>query len=124
VDLEKDQSEASAPREDAEKLIGHLHDRIETNTNKRPRVVKSTRDAARLLIDADKVDLEEAHRLIDWSQQHHFWHSVILSMPKFREKYPQMLLQAKSRGQPQRNGYEPYRNPSDQTEYDRPLEAS
>ncbi|WP_143545308.1 hypothetical protein [Rhodococcus sp. 15-649-2-2] len=49
-----------------------------------------------MLIDRDAVDIEVAHRLIDWCQDDSFWHSNILSMPKFREKYQQLLLKARS----------------------------
>jgi hypothetical protein len=113
----------SAPREDIDGLCKHLADRIEKHGAKRPTTGKTTREAARLLLDVDKRPLEQAHRLIAWCQDDTWWHSRVLSMPKFRDKYDQLLLQAKSRGQPS-TGFTPFQNPADQSVYDQPLEAS
>jgi hypothetical protein len=36
----------------------------------------------------DERHFEEVIVVMDWAMDHHFWPSVLLSMPKFREKYP------------------------------------
>lgn len=99
--VEKDKS-APAPREadtassrdDVERICTHLADRIEGNGSKRPRITKAWRDAARLLIDSDERTEDQVHIAIDWCQDNDFWRSNILSMPKLREKYEQLRLQA------------------------------
>lgn len=71
-----------------------LADLITQNGSRQPRVGKRWQDAERLLLERDKRDRSEAERLIRWCQSHEFWRGVILSMPKFREKYDQLRLQA------------------------------
>ena len=46
------------------------------------------------MIDRDGRASEDIHRAIEWSQCDEFWRTNILSMPKLREKYDQMRLQA------------------------------
>ena len=41
--------------------------------------------------------LDEALGAVKWSADHHFWRSVVLSMPKLREHYGAMLLQAQEK---------------------------
>jgi hypothetical protein len=53
---------------------------------------KRWQDAARLLIDADERHYEEADAVLGFSQRDDFEKSNILSMPKFRERYPQLRL--------------------------------
>jgi hypothetical protein len=85
---------ANASRPDAERLCQHLADRIEANGSKRPSVTKRWRDAARLMLDNDGRTEGQVMAAIDWCQDHEFWRTNILSMPKLREKYDQMRLQA------------------------------
>ena len=73
-----------------------LADLVEQNGARRPGIGKRWLDAERLLIARDERDPAEAERLLRWSQRHHFWHRVILSMPKFREQYDRLLLDAKA----------------------------
>jgi hypothetical protein len=75
-------------------LCNHLASLIEANGSKRPTIGKQWKDAARLLIDADKRNPAEAHRLIEWCQHDEFWIPNIMSMPKFRKKYDTLRLQA------------------------------
>lgn len=49
-------------------------------------------DAARLLLDRDGRDPAEAEAVLRWCQADAFWRANVLSMPKFREKYTQLLL--------------------------------
>jgi hypothetical protein len=81
-------------REDVEKICRHLADRIEGNGSKRPSITKGWRDAARLMLDKDGRTEEQVHAAIDWCQDSEFWRGNILSLPKLREKYDQLRLQA------------------------------
>ena len=77
-------------------LCRMLCDLIEGNGSKRPNITKAWHDAARLMLDKDDRDPDKAARLIRWCQDDEFWRSNILSMPKFREKYDQLRLQAEA----------------------------
>ncbi len=81
-------------RDDVERLCGHLASRIEANDVKRPTIGKTWRDAARLMLDNDGRTEEEIHGAIEWCQADEFWRANVLSMPKLREKYDQLRLQA------------------------------
>lgn len=85
-------------RDDVERLCTHLANRVAANGSKRPTVGKGWRDAARLMLDRDGRTEEQVRRAIDWSQDDEFWRSNILSMPKLREKYDQLRLQAQRDG--------------------------
>ena len=88
-------SSAMPPREDVDSLCSHLLDKITGNGGKAT-ITEKWRNEARLLLDADKVELDVAHRLIDWCQDDPFWHTNILSMTKFRQQYQQLLLKARA----------------------------
>jgi hypothetical protein len=91
-----------APRADVDQLCERLRARIVDNGAKAT-ITKAWRDEGRRLLDRDGRDLNQALRLIDWATGHSFWASNILSMPKFRQKYDQLLMQAR-REQQQRQG--------------------
>lgn len=98
----RESSSALAPRDpdpapervDVERICQHLADRIEGNGSKRPTITKAWRDAARLMIDRDGRTEDQVHGAIDWCQDSDFWRSNVLSMPKLREKYDTLRLQA------------------------------
>ena len=96
LDQMKDRSKASEipPRLDVERICQHLADWIEKNGSKRPKIAKRWRDAGRLMLDADGRTVEQVLKAIDWCQNDEFWRGNILSMPKLREKYEQLRLQA------------------------------
>lgn len=79
-----------------------LADLIAQNGSRRPRVGKRWVEAERLLLERDGRDRSEAEQLIRWCQADEFWRSNVLSMPKFREKYDTLRLQAQrgSNGKP------------------------
>lgn len=81
-------------RDDVERLCAHLADRIEQNGSKRPNVTKAWRTAARLMLDRDGRTEEQVHTAIDWCQDNDFWRGNVLSLPKLRDKYDQLRLQA------------------------------
>ena len=61
---------------------------------KAPENIEAWKREARLLIDRDGRELSEAKKVMEWCQRDSFWRNNILSMPKFREKYPQLRLKA------------------------------
>lgn len=81
-------------RDDVERICRHLADRIEDNGSKRPNISKAWRDAARLMLDRDGRTEADAHAAIDWCQDHEFWRGNVLSLPKLRDRYDQLRLQA------------------------------
>ena len=94
--------EPAAPddaRSDVDELCARLRDRVIANGAKAT-ITKQWRTEARHLLDRDKRDHAQALRLIDWATSNDFWRTNILSMPKFRAKYDQLLLQAKRETQP------------------------
>jgi hypothetical protein len=110
-----------APRAEVVALCAHLRDRIRDNGSKAA-AGREWNKHARLLLDIDERDLAEAHRLIDWCQDDHFWQGNILSMPTFRRQYDKLRLQAQnSRRLRSVDGHRTYRNPEDQSEYDEPM---
>jgi hypothetical protein len=88
-----------AIRHDVEHLCDRLATRIEANTGKRPTITKAWRDSARLLIDRDGRTESQVACIIDWSQSDEFWRGNILSMPKLREKFDQLVLKSGVRPQ-------------------------
>ncbi|MDX3662379.1 hypothetical protein PV646_34175 [Streptomyces sp. ID05-26A] len=84
---------AEPPRAEVAKLCDHLRARVIANGSKASVTEKWLTDA-RLLLDRDGRDLDEALRLIDWATQDPFWRTNILSMPKFRKQYDQLRLKA------------------------------
>lgn len=90
----KEVSEVAPERADVDRLCRLLADRIEGNGSKRPAVGKKWRDSARLMLDKDGHSEQQVAAAINWSQDHEFWRSNIMSMPKLREKYDQLRLQA------------------------------
>lgn len=116
-------SDLNAGRDDVHRLCSFLADRVEGNGSPRPNITKKWLDAARLLIDKDGKTEQQIKTAIDWSQDHEFWRSNIMSMPKLREQYDQMRLQAeaqRNRGS-SRGGHQTYRNPEDDSAYDEDL---
>lgn len=92
-------AEVEPARADITDLCAHLADRIAENGSRRPTISKTWTEAARLLLDRDGRDPDEAHSLIDWCQNDDFWQANILSMPTFRKQYDKLRLRA---GQPPR----------------------
>lgn len=91
---ERESDDESSADPNVIRLCDYLADRIAANGSKRPTVTKRWHDSARLLLTRDGRTLEQARWLIDWCQTDDFWRGNVLSMPKFREKFDQMRLQA------------------------------
>lgn len=84
----------NAGREDVERLCAHLADRISANGYEQPDITKAWRDAARLMLDADKRREDQIRKAIDWSQSNEFWRKNVRSMPKLREQYVRLQMEA------------------------------
>lgn len=82
------------PRLDVKRIVDHLAQRLHAN-GVNPKPGKSWDDAARLMLDRDGRTEAQIHAAIDWCQDDEFWRANILSMPKLREKYDQLSLQAR-----------------------------
>lgn len=88
------EASAAASRPDVDRLCEHLASCIEANGSRRPNITRRWRDAARLMLDNDGRTEKQVMAAIDWSQAHEFWRTNIMSMPKLRERYDQLRLQA------------------------------
>jgi DNA-binding MarR family transcriptional regulator len=83
-------------REDVERLCAALADHRVRLGCKRPTVTDAWRKDARLLIDADEVDLDTALAVLDWSQADDFWKANIRGIPKFRKQFDTLRLRMES----------------------------
>ena len=88
------------PRDDVERVCQHMADSVEARTGRRPNITRKWRDTARLMLDRDKRTEADIIAAINWVTNDEFWRANILSMPKLREKYDTLSLQAQ-RGGPQ-----------------------
>lgn len=82
-------------RPDVEAVCDHMADSVAARTGRRPRITKRWRDAARLMIDRDQRPTDQIHAAIDWVAQSDFWAANILGLPKLREKWDTIYLQAR-----------------------------
>jgi hypothetical protein len=80
-------------RPDVIRLCELLADGIQQTTGERPKIGKRWHDACRLMLDRDGYTYEQVEALVIWTQQHDFWQTTILSMPKLREKRLQLVAQ-------------------------------
>lgn len=86
---------AKAPiRPEVQSLLDHFDSNMESNGAKKPTRSKANLDAMRLLIDKDGYTPEQIIWIMNWSANHEFWRSNILSPAKLREKFDQLKLKA------------------------------
>lgn len=81
-------------RLDVEQACTLLADLIEANGSRRPEITQRWRDAARLMIDRDHINLADVLGAIHWCQQDEFWRANVLSMPTLRKQYDRLRLAA------------------------------
>lgn len=74
-------------RDDVDALCNRLHDLMIANGCKPPTITEKWKTEARLLLDTDGRDLDDALNVLEWSQYDKFWKPNIHSIPTFREKY-------------------------------------
>ena len=82
-------------RPDVDAVCDHMADSVAARTGRRPRITKRWQDAARLMIDRDQRPTDQIHAAIDWVAQSDFWAANILGLPKLREKWDTIYLQAR-----------------------------
>lgn len=91
---------AEPPRDDVQALCELLVEKIKDNGGRSYPITKAWRDATRLMLDKDGIPYEDVRGAILWSQASEFWRGNILSMPKLREKYDQLRLNALRENKP------------------------
>ncbi|MCG7344360.1 hypothetical protein MHZ92_09455 [Sporosarcina sp. ACRSL] len=73
-----------------------LHDNIRRNhPDKREPDLEKWINDMRFIVENDHRTIEQIHHLLKWSQQHHFWQTVILSPTALRRNWDQMMAQVK-----------------------------
>lgn len=79
----------------AELLFNYIQDNGDgANKVKSPNMEKWANEI-RLIRERDHKTHDQIKKAIDWSQNHSFWKTVILSPSKLREKYTQLSIKAK-----------------------------
>lgn len=76
----------------ADDLCTFLADLIEANGVKRPTITGKWREEAGRLLRIDGYPEDEVRGVMRWATADDFWKANVLSMPKFRAKYPQLKL--------------------------------
>lgn len=111
---------ADIPRPDVDEICAYLADKIEANGSKRPTITAEWRKDARLLLDEKRPiqpDVIKVKRLIDWCQANQFWRKNVMSMPKLREQWDRLRLDAladldKQKRQAEREREDPFAKPA------------
>lgn len=93
------------PRADVAALCSLLVDLMVSNGCRRPTISKAWQDAARRLIDLDKIEPAEAERVMRWALTDDFWKGNVHSMPTFRKQFDRLRIQSTNG-----NGHRPSRN--------------
>lgn len=89
-------------RPDVDAVCDAMAASVQRRTGRTPRVTAAWRTQARLMIDRDGRTVEEITRIIDWVDGNDFWRANILSLPKLRQKFDTLRLQAqRPQGRPQ-----------------------
>ena len=90
-------------RPDVDAVCDAMAASVQRRTGRAPRVTAAWRTQARLMLDRDGRSVEEITRVIDWAEGNDFWRANVLSVPKLRQKFDTLRLQAQrpQRGQPQ-----------------------
>jgi hypothetical protein len=85
------------PTAEVQRLCVLLADLIAENddNHKRPTITMAWYRECRLLIERDGRSAKQVEAAIRWSQANIFWKANILGMPKLREKYSELSLQAR-----------------------------
>ncbi len=91
------------PRPDVDAVCDAMAASVQRRTGRAPRVTAAWRTQARLMLDRDGRSVEEITRVIDWTEANDFWRANVLSVPKLRQKFDTLRLQAQrpQRGQSQ-----------------------
>ena len=82
------------PRPDVNAVCDAMAASVQRRTGRAPRITAAWRTQARLMIDRDGRSVEEIARVIDWVEGNDFWRANVLSVPKLRQKFDTLRLQA------------------------------
>ncbi|QPK81137.1 hypothetical protein G7Y41_08870 [Schaalia sp. ZJ405] len=94
-------SEIDKPaRDDVDRICQSMAQSVNRRTGKTPTITKTWQTSARLMLDRDSIPEADIHAAIAWVENNDFWRANVLSMPKLREKYQQLRLQAERDTQP------------------------
>lgn len=99
-ELTSSEADEGENRPDIDKIVDLLVTQLRARDCKIPASLTAWRKSARLLLDKDHRNLDEALAVLEWSQHDEFWSSNILSMPKFREQYDKLRLKSGIRSKP------------------------
>ena len=89
-------------RPDVDAVCDAMAASVNRRTGRTPRITTAWRTQARLMIDRDGRTVEEITRIIDWVDGNDFWRANVLSLPKLRQKFDTLRLQAqRPQGRPQ-----------------------
>lgn len=89
-------------RPDVDAVCDAMAASVNRRTGRTPRITAAWRTQARLMIDRDGRTVEEITRIIDWVDGNDFWRANVLSLPKLRQKFDTLRLQAqRPQGRPQ-----------------------
>ena len=89
-------------RADVDAVCDAMAASVSRRTGRTPRITAAWRKQARLMIDRDGRSVEEITRIIDWVDGNDFWRANVLSLPKLRQKFDTLRLQAqRPQGRPQ-----------------------
>lgn len=79
------------------KLANYLYQKIlENNPNHRKPNLQTWANDVRLMMERDNRTEKEIRFLIDWTQQHQFWHRNILSIATLRKQFDRLILDVKA----------------------------
>lgn len=81
-------------RDDVDRVCQAMVASVQRRAGRTPTITRRWRTQARLMLDRDGVTEADALAAIAWSENDDFWRANILGIPKLREKYPTLSLQA------------------------------
>lgn len=86
----------SSDMELAQLLFNYIQDNSEKAYHLKNSNMESWANTIRLMREQDKRNYDQIKYLIDWSQKHEFWKTVILSPTKLREQFNQLIIKVKA----------------------------
>ncbi len=99
----------SSDMELAQLLFNYIQDNSEKAYHLKNSNIESWANTIRLMRTQDKRTHEQIKYLIDWTQKHEFWKTVILSPSNLREKFNQLIIKVKAEKEKKVTHLEPSR---------------
>lgn len=94
ADASPDPTPFDLEREDIRKIHDHFNASLVERGCKPKPATKASALAVRRMLDLDKRSVDQVLKCIDWVTADPFWSGNVLSLPKLRERYDQLRLQA------------------------------